>query len=218
MFKRILTTLIVIVLFICFSNSSYGEDLTLPNGQVLNIDKLNDAEISQAIKTARKSMEGQKSAKSVLNMVKGVDPTELEAWSKLISGTIKTVCNDLSITVNDFVKTPVGIGIAALIAYRVAGAEILDNALDIIIMVPLWFLMTSIILFLGWYFFSGKTVYEKIGKTTEGKTFKEGVKRVSRYPWEKVDKHDTSPKIIFACVLIAAEILGTFLTLCIVLI
>jgi len=205
----------ILLLFACECNA---ETITLPNGQELNIDKLSDFEITQAIKTAQKSIEGKKSANSVMNMVKGVDPTELEVWAKLITGTIKPICNNLSITVNDFVKTPVGIGVAVLIAYRVMGADLLENALDIIIMVPLWFLMTGIILFLGWYFFSSKTVYEKISYNEKGKKIKEGGKRVLRYPWTKpVHHNDFNPMHLLAGFLIGMEIGGTILTLMIIL-
>ena len=213
MTKTIILVLLSIFLFVSLAS---GESITLPNGQELNIDKLTESEVTQAIRTAQKSLEGKKSAESVMQMVKGVDPTELEGWAKLITGTIKTVCNDLSITVNDFVKTPVGIGIAALIVYRVVGADLLDNALDLIIMVPLWFIMTGIILFLGWYFFSAKTIYEKIYYDDKGKKVKEEPKRVPRYPW-KTSNNDMPTMDIFAGILIVAELAGTILTLMIVL-
>jgi len=213
--KTIILIELCLIALLYFSAPVYAETLTLPNGQELNIDNLTDYEITQAIETARKSMSAKKASESVMNIVQGVDPTELEAWSKLISGTIKTVCEDLSITVNDFVKTPVGIGVAALIAYRVAGEELLDNALDIVIMVPLWFMMTGIILFLGWYFFSGITVYDY----DNGKKLKHSARRVSRFPWKNhpESSNDMAPKTFFAGILIACQIVGTVLTLMIVL-
>jgi len=214
MIKRILTSLIVIGLFISFTGFSYADEVTLPNGQVLNTDKLNDTDILNAIKLAKKSMDG---SQSVTDIVKDVNPENLEAWSKLITGTIKNVCNDLNVTVNDFVKTPVGIGVAALIAYKIAGKDLLDNALDIIIMVPLWFLTTGIILYLGWYFFSNITVYDKIYFDDKGKKVKEEVKRISRYSWEPKNRDDDS-KSFFAGVLIAIEIVITILSLLIILI
>ena len=213
--KRII--LIALVCLACFSINAFAEEITLPNGQKLNIDNLNDTEITQAIKTAKKSMEGQASAESVIGLVKGVDPTELEAWSKLISGTIKTVCEDLSITVNDFVKTPVGIGVAALIAYRVAGEELLSEALDIIIMVPLWFIITGVNLFLGWYFFSAKTIWD-ITYNDKGKKVKTNAKRVGRYPWKEPTSNNEVPnKVVFAWILGIEQFLGTGLTLLLVL-
>lgn len=215
MIKKII--LIIVMCLVCFS-FVHAEEITLQNGQVLNIDNLTEDEVLQAITTAKKSMKGQESTESVMSIVKGIDPVELQAWGKLISGTIKTICDDLSITVNEFVKTPVGMGIAALIAYRVAGKDLLENALDIIIMVPLWFLLTGVILYLGWCFFSTKTIYEKIDYTEKGKKIKESPKRISRYPWEPVmNTKDTNPKFVLAIMLFLFEIGGTVLTLMIIL-
>jgi len=200
----------------CFSVSAYAESITLPNGQELNITNLTDTEISQAIKTARKSMEGS-TTDSVMQVVKGVDPKDLDAWGRLISGTIKTICNDLNVTVNEFVKTPVGLGVAGLIFYRVAGKDLMENALDLLIMVPLWFIMTGIVLFLGWYFFSAKTIWD-ITENEKGKIVKSNARRVKRYPWvEPTSNNDVPTQIIFGVILMILQVLGTIVTLMIVL-
>ena len=72
-FKLIIGLIVLCVL--SFNTHVYAESITLPNGQKINIDNLTEYEVTQAIKTAQKSMEGQKAAKSVLSVVKGVDPT-----------------------------------------------------------------------------------------------------------------------------------------------
>lgn len=191
-----------------------AQEITLPNGQTLNIDNLSETEITQAINTAKKSMEAQKQSESILGVVKDVDPNNLQAWSKAISGTIKTICDDLSITVNEFVKTPVGMGVAFLVAYKLAGKELLDNALAIVVLVPLWFFMTGLVLFIAWYFLSVKTVWD-IDYNSEGKKVKTNPKRVSRYPWKPVDSssNDLAPRTCLVLFLIGMQILGTFITL-----
>ena len=215
MLKRIILILMVLGMVICFS-SAYAGTIVLPDGQELNIDNLNESEVIQAIKTAQKSLKAKSS--SVAEIVKGVNPNDLQAWSKLITSTIKSICEDLSITVNDFVKTPVGIGVAAIIMYQVAGKELLDNAHDIVIMVPLWFLLTGIILFLGWYCFSGKTYYNKIYYNDKGKKVKEGYERQSRFPWKPYCGNDWSPAQTFGCTLITSEIAITIISLMIILV
>ncbi|HUU88360.1 MAG TPA: hypothetical protein VMX17_11500 [Candidatus Glassbacteria bacterium] len=216
--KTLVTCLFILSMLLVYV-PSYAETITLPNGQELNIDELSDYEITQAISTAKKSLKASDSAKSAFGMIKGSNPQELEAWAKLITGTIKTVCQDLSITVNDFVKTPVGIGIATLIIYKVMGKDILENALDLVIMVPLWFLMTGIILFLGWYCYSTKTYYNKIYFDDKGKKIKEGLIKKSRFPWVEKDckKGEMPAKGVFAIVLITLQIFGTIFTLLIIL-
>ena len=217
MIPRIIIVLFVSICLFASCCPANAEEITLPNGQVLNIDNLNDTEITQAIRTAKKSMEGQQATQSVLSVVKDVDPTELEAWGKLVSGTIKTICEDLSITVNDFVTTTVGMGVAALIAYKVAGKELLENALDIAVMVPLWFMVTAVNLFFVWYFFSAKTIYH-IKYNDQGKKVEKKGERVQRYPWKTPNSDNEVPnKIIFAWVLGIVEFLLTALTLMIVL-
>jgi len=215
MIKKIIVLMIAMFMFVSIG---YAETIVLPDKRELNIDNLTTAEVMDAIKTASKSLKATEKEGSVLNIVKGVDVNDLQEWAKVITGTIKTVCQDLSITVNEFVKTPVGIGIAAMIAYKVMGKDLLANALDIVIMIPLWFMATSIISFIAWYFFSCKTVYQSISYDENGKKVKKGGHRVSRYPWEpKVNQGDMPNQGIVAIFLAIAEVAGTIITIIIVL-
>lgn len=207
--KILLYTLIVGIIILGSLNLSNAEQwVTLPNGQKINVENLSTQEIYDAIKIGQKSVPKE----SVGEFVKGINPNDLDAWRQLITGTIKDVCNDLSITVNEFVKTPVGLGIAALIVYKVAGKDILDNALDILIIVPLWFILTGIILYIAWYFYHCKTLYEyrDIG---DGKIEKTNPKRVTAYAWEE----DSENKSNLACTLIIAQIFITIVGVIIVL-
>ena len=213
----ILISILALLLIAAVSNS-HAATITLPDGQVMNVDNLSPQDVTKAIQISLKSMEDSATnTTAVFNAVKGIDPKDLEAWGKLVSGTIKTICDDLSITVNDFVKTPVGMGVAALIAYQIMGEELLSNLLDVVVMIPLWSIMTGITLFLGWYFYSGKTVYETIVVDEKGKTEKSDPKRVCRYPWKSINDKDIPMKVVFGIALIAAQVLGTIITLIIVL-
>jgi hypothetical protein len=167
---------------ISMANAPEGH-IYLPNGQTLDVRNLTEQEVQKALEVAAKSVNIEKS-KEILESVKGINPKDLDEWRKVVTGTIKDVCNDLSITVNDFIKTPVGMWIAALITYKVMGKDLLENALDIIIMVPLWFMVSFTCAYLGWYFFSMKTIYHiKYDKDT-GKRIEKTPERVERYSWE----------------------------------
>jgi len=203
------TFILGMIIFGFVSLSNAQQMMTLPNGQEIDVSKLNDQEIMNAVKIAQKSMPVP--TNNVMDMVKGVDPNSLDAWRKLITGTIKDVCNDLSITVNEFVKTPVGLGIAALIVYKVAGKDLLANALDIVILIPLWFIITGINLYLGWYFFRCKTLYE-YRENANGKMEKVNPIRVTAYSWD-----ETSNRSNLAGTLIVSEIVVTFIVLVMVL-
>lgn len=209
--------LIITLTIFIFVGNLFADAITLPDGRKLNIDNLSSNEINQAIETSRKSLKSQNENSTIIDIVKNTKPIDLQAWSKVISDTIKNVCTDLNITVNEFVKTPVGMGISFLIVYKVIGKDLLDNAMDVIIMIPLWFIMTGINLFLGWYFFSIKTVYD-ITYNEKGKKIKQNPKRIERYPWKPpAIKNDMSTKSLFAFFLVGIELVGTGLTLMIIL-
>jgi len=205
----IISIICLLVLSFCM-DAKAQQMMTLPNGQEIDASKLSNQEILDAIRIAQKSMP-KPTTNGVMDMVKGVDPDSLDAWRKLITGTIKDVCNDLSITVNEFVKTPVGLGIAALIVYKVAGKDLLENALDIVILIPLWLIVTGINLYIGWYFYHCKTVYE-YRDLGNGKIEKTNPKRVTAYAWK-----EGSDRSSLATVMLVIEIILTFIVLVMVL-
>ena len=210
--RTLLIASIIFLLSLSFCIVAKAQMMTLPNGQEIDVSKLSNQEILDAVKIARKSIP-EPTTNDVIDMVKGIDPGSLDAWRKLITGTIKDVCNDLSITVNEFVKTPVGLGISALIIYKVAGKDLLENAMDIIILIPFWIIVTGINLYIGWYFFHCKTLYEykDIGN---GKIEKTNPERVTAYAWEDDSE---SGKANLAIALLVVEVITTFVTLIMVL-
>lgn len=181
----------------------------LPNGQTLDVRNLTDQEIQKAVELATKAMDIPRTDK-VIDAVKGINPEELDQWRKVVTGTVKDICNDLSITVNEFVKTPVGFGIGLIVFYKYMGKDLFENALDILIVTPLWFILTGMILYCGWYFFHCKTVYEY--RTVGDKTEKVNPKRVTAYAWE-----EKTDKSYLAATLIAAQAFITFVGLILVL-
>jgi len=162
--KKILFVLLI-SLFLIPSVSS-AVKVTLEDGTEISTDGLSETEkqdfikylekVNNAKQKAAAIEEANSTTQAILDTAK--DPEKLDQWRKLITGTIKDVCNDLNVTVNDFVQTPVGLGVAAFIFYKVAGADIFSSLMDIIIVVPFFFLVLSICLFLTWKF---------LGHTTE---------------------------------------------------
>lgn len=176
----------IVVLFavigILFGSNVYARNITLPNGSSLNIDNLTTEEIAQAIELSRKSTGDNGPVKeTMVDVVKNVNPDDLNAWRELITGTIKDVCNDLNVTVNEFVKTPVGLGIAAMIVYKVAGKELLHSAMQIIVLTPLYLLITGFNLFIARKYLGQRFVYDI---TIDGKTkTKTNGRYIPRYNW-----------------------------------
>ncbi len=117
-----------------------------------------------------KKMKEFKSSSTLANL----DPEKAERWAKIISTTIKTISTDLSIGVNDFVKTDVGKITMALIVYKVIG----DDVRHIVFGILGW-LMTSFILIMSFRHFHGSQRVElkdKDGNTTE-------IKYVPKFKW-----------------------------------
>jgi len=62
----------------------------------------------------------------------------LKEWAGVISDTIKTVCHDLGVEVNEFVKTPVGMIVTGLIIYKVIGKDVITSARRIFFVLIGW--------------------------------------------------------------------------------
>ena len=237
--KKILFVLLI-SLFLIPSVSS-AVKVTLEDGTEISTDGLSETEkqdfikylekVNNAKQKAAAIEEANSTTRAILDTAK--DPEKLDQWRKLITGTIKDVCNDLNVTVNDFVQTPVGLGVAAFIFYKVAGADIFSSLMDIIIVVPFFFLVLSICLFLTWRFLGHTTervIVEgtKINNLTD-KDLKEQVKkhisdsindkfnvsipvRVCRYKW-----NTNEARTVFAVFMVGIPIVFAIISLIIAL-
>jgi len=183
--------------------------IKLSDGTEIDLEGLTDTEKSNMIKYVEKM--NKKAAESVgstateIIMESAKDPVKLNEWRKLITGTIKDVADDLSMTVNEFVKTPVGAGVAGLIFYKVAGKDMFSKFFSVVLAIPLWMMVMAIV---GWTtrcFLGHKTEYIEVTSTPNYLTdadVKEAVKdqidknkevdlkiplRVCRYKWTSGD-------------------------------
>jgi hypothetical protein len=200
----------------------------LDDGTEIPLDGLNDTEKSNMINYMKKINEAKAESSGITGaatealMESAKDPTKLNEWRKLITGTIKDVANDLNITVNEFVKTPVGMGVAALIFYKVAGKDIFSKFMAIILAIPFWFSIIITCAVTARAFLGHKTEYttvlKKVGNIQNQDT-KEQVKnkmddndtvemkipkRVCRYDWTSNDARNT-----FGCFMIGIPVVVT---------
>lgn len=126
-------------------------------------------------KRLKELKDSQKASQNIVGKVANVDPKNLEAWANLISTTIKTVCNDLSITVNEFAKTNVGKITMCLIVYKVIGKDLKG----IIFGILLWIVTMPLIVMSFVHFhtrYKSKTL-DKDGKVVD-------ISYTKRYHWE----------------------------------
>lgn len=175
--KSILCVL-VMCLMIVSGNVYAATTIKLGNGAEVPVDNLSDTDKSDLIRISKKI-----ATKDVSDIdLKNVKPNDIREWTSLISGTIREMCQDLNVAVNDFIKTPAGLGISALIIYKVAGKDIINRLYHMLI-VPYWLISTAIILFLAWYFYRPVTIYAKIVQEDK-KIIKSEPYRTTRYPWD----------------------------------
>jgi hypothetical protein len=169
--------IVLLVVFLCTpAFADKGVTLTLPNGTVIPLDGLTSEEVKRMSELVNKTMKTSVSDTTmrVENKVVQIatdaisDPAKLDAWRKMITGTIKDTCSDLNVAVNEFIKTPVGLGVSALILYNVAGKDVLGagakmihGIVIIVLLIPLWFIIMGILLFLRKKYLSTITVYSK---------------------------------------------------------
>lgn len=224
--KAFIWIVVVATIVLAFSALSYageatspGASFTLPNGTQVPLDGLSEYERGELVKNLSKVAEAQvkkseiaeESVKVMADVIS--DPNKLEAWRKMLTGTIRDICDDLNVSVNEFVKTPVGAGVAALIIYKVAGKEILSEVVDVILIIPFWFIMMGTLFYLQRRYLGTSLVYERVWTPSEGKAkeIKEDPKRIINYPWASKDA-----RVTFACVLYGTMLVITLITLLIV--
>jgi hypothetical protein len=83
-----------------------------------------------------------------------VTSDEAKEWATLISGAIKTICNDLSISVNAFLQTDAGKITAFLIAYKIIGQDIKN----IVLGTAAWLVITFVLVLMFWFLVVPKKV------------------------------------------------------------
>lgn len=220
--------LIAMALMICMATSvvqaqeDQGLTITLPDGQTVPLDGLSGDEAKTVTRYMQKVAESQRAAANMKAETAAVvaetlaDPDKLNSWRELITGTIKDICTDLNVSVNEFIKTPAGAGVAALIIYKVAGKELLGSVMDVVLIVPFWFVIMIVLFFLQRKYLSSKVIYERkkdISPKDSDKPKWEyfDPKHTTSYPWNSNEARCT-----FACVLYGSMAVVTLVALIIV--
>jgi len=214
--RSLLIAALILALFI---PAAYAEtSITLPDGQVIPLDGLSAQEKEKMMALATKVSEAQNKAKNIVtNTLKEVatNPTALNEWRLLVTGTIKDVATDLGIGVNEFLKTPAGMGVAGLVIYKIAGKEIIGDVLDIVLAIPLWLLVMSILWYLQRQYLTTKVVYGNITET-EDDNGKKVITKTHPIQEPKYDWDSNDARSVFASFLYGTMLLITFVCILIV--
>ena len=184
--------------------------IKLPDGQELPVSGLNSKEINNLVKLLNKATKKKDEGLSTKDVIRMADnPAQLDAWRKVITGTIKDVCSDLNVTVNEFIKTPVGMGVAGLIVYKVIGRDLIAGVMRAAILIPLWFFIMLMLFYIRQRYFGSKITYthkEETGKTKKGKPIYKysDPERILNYPW-----HSDEARVTLGSVLVGIGIIST---------
>ena len=211
--------IIAATLFSCATLSHAGNQgmrLTLPDGSTVPLDGLGTEEIRKMAEMAEKVVRAKtRETTSTVATDMMDNPEKLDVWRKLITGTIKDICTDLNVTVNDFIKTPVGTITAALIIYKVAGKELLERIFRVVFITSFWSIMMGILFYLRKKYFSVITIYEKKKEIYDevAKKFTTRFtvpKLVTSYPWysKNINGHSES-RTVFAVILVITGLVTT---------
>ena len=155
-----LTVIMVLIAGFSFAQTS----------RTLDLRDLEGLSSSAKQEFVNKKIKEFKAASTLANL----DPEKAERWAKIISTTIKTISQDLSLGVNEFVKTDVGQITMFLIVYKVIG----DDIRHIVFGMLGWF-MTSLILIISFRHFHGSKkleIKDDKGNVTD-------IKYVPKFKW-----------------------------------
>jgi len=100
----------------------------------IDLEKLDDFSRNKVLNALK---ETEKEGSSILPK----NPEEIREWGRLgkdIGQAIGATAKELSIQVNDFIKTPAGVLTVGIILWKVVGNELFD----IVFGIPIWFLLT----------------------------------------------------------------------------
>jgi hypothetical protein len=173
-----------------------------------DLDQVARNKVLDSLKKAEKKA-AETASTSVLEKVKDVNPEDVERWGKVIAKGIETVCSTLSVEVNDFIKTPVGMVTTGLIAYQIVGKDIrayFNDAKAIFFGGLLWIVGLPIVLWSYVKFHVPKKVKTRQENYEgKGKAPVTGVLYVKRYQFRTGDAKCTSAcfhALFFAVILI----------------
>jgi hypothetical protein len=127
--------------------------------------------------TRNKILDMMKEGEKGAAVVSAIQPDKIQTYTefgKMIATTLKEICQILSVEVNQFIKTPVGLFCAFLIGFKILGGVVgigLSCMFILFVGIPLNLLLI-------WYFFSYREI--KI----EGADKNPKVIRIRRYDFE----------------------------------
>ncbi|HLD91003.1 MAG TPA: hypothetical protein VI911_08330 [Patescibacteria group bacterium] len=142
---------------------------TAENNTVVTVDlsKVPPDVATQLLSMQKKAAQEAKESGSIVTDIKevtdGLDPEKIQAWSLAVGSVIKEVAGSIGISVNDFLKTPAGWGLAGVILWKTGGPYLVDKCVAVVFGSSAWLLLTCIWLYVFYklFFAKKKVIIEK---------------------------------------------------------
>ena len=129
---------------------------------------------AKAVDETKTSVIGTVKDSNLIDTIKNADPNKFKEWASGAASGVRIFCTEIGVSVNEFIKTPAGMGICAIILYKYIGVGLIDKAIRVVIRSSLFLFNCMIFIFGFRYLYGNKK------KTTITGTGKEAVKTVEK--------------------------------------
>lgn len=183
--RRFINVLLIVMFALTImSSQTYAQEQAKANTEVtVDLKDLDDVTRIKILDMMNdKKEEAAKKATEIIPVISKVDPATIKSWAESISGVIKTICGELNVSVNDFIKTDAGKITIFLVAYKMIGDDV-----RAIIFSTLWALI-----FLPLIIFSLRIFHIPTKRKTKDKDGNEVITYEVRYDWQSGDCQTTS--------------------------
>lgn len=92
----------------------------------------------------------------IKDVTDNLDPEKLQAWTKATGNMIKEVAGSVGLSVNEFLKTPAGWGLAGVILWKTGGPYLVDTIIDLVFGSSAWLILTSTFVWIFYKLFFAK--------------------------------------------------------------
>lgn len=113
---------------------------------VIDLKDLDDFTRNKVMTTLK---EKESASKGVMDSLPKIDPNSAREWAKVVTDTIKDVCHNLNVEVNEFIKTPVGMIVAGTIVYKVIGKDFIKATMNTVFGILGWIVTLMLVYFVA---------------------------------------------------------------------
>ena len=152
-----------------------GIDLSELSSQARNeIIRMKAKAAEKAKEEAEKAIVETAKENSIVETIKNTDPNKFKEWATGAAAGVRVFCTEIGVSINEFIKTPAGLGICAIILYKYGGSDLIDKIVRLTIRISLFTFNCLVLIFGFRYMYGNKKNIKIVGSG------KEAVKTVTK--------------------------------------